>query len=508
MRAALYARFSTDYQSSTADQLRVCEEIAARQGFTIVARYNDEAISGGTADRPGYNAMLAAVRAGQFDVIVAEDASRLWRNLAEQAPRVAELLDLGLHVVTIDFDPRHEAADIIGAFTGAMNSRARREIGRRVRRTHEGKARKGQPTGGRAYGYTSTREIVPEQASIVREIFRRYAAGDSMMSIAHELNARGEPSPGADWGRKTRRRDKVWVISALHAMLKNELYIGRVIWNRSTWVRSHQDSKRRKRVLNPPDKWIVHDRPELRLIDDATWERAQRRMSERREMYKPGAGGRAQYLLSGLLRCGVCGAAYVISAHRPIRYACSTYRHGGPAGCENRLALRRDVAETMILKPVMERLLSRETIDHVVRYMREAAANEAQPTENTEIERIDRELEELQRLVERGLLSPLAVTGARRELQDRRRTLQRTAERANVQTVLFGAEKEFRETVEEMRTILTGDDVLAGREALRELLGEVPLTPEGDTLVTELYARPLALVAAGGVNWNGSGGRI
>jgi DNA invertase Pin-like site-specific DNA recombinase len=76
LRAALYTRFSTDKQASTADQVRVCERLAEREGFTVTHRFADEAISGGTADRPGYQAMLAAARRGEFDVMVAEDFKR------------------------------------------------------------------------------------------------------------------------------------------------------------------------------------------------------------------------------------------------------------------------------------------------------------------------------------------------------------------------------------------------------------------------------------------------
>jgi hypothetical protein len=65
-------------------------------------------------------------------VIVAEDTSQLWRNLAEQSPHLAELSDLGLHVVTHDLDTRHESAEIISAIGGAMASAYRKEIGRRV----------------------------------------------------------------------------------------------------------------------------------------------------------------------------------------------------------------------------------------------------------------------------------------------------------------------------------------------------------------------------------------
>jgi DNA invertase Pin-like site-specific DNA recombinase len=106
MRAALYARFSTEKQSENSidDQLRVCERLAERHGFYVVARFSDAAISGGTTNRIGYQQLLLAARRHEIDAIAAEDSSRLWRNLAEQAPRLAELSDLGVDVVTADLD--------------------------------------------------------------------------------------------------------------------------------------------------------------------------------------------------------------------------------------------------------------------------------------------------------------------------------------------------------------------------------------------------------------------
>ena len=122
MKAAIYARYSTDKQSESSidDQFRECRKLAEHHEFNVVAEFSDKAMSGGTANRPDYQNMLAAARAEQFDVIVAEDTSRLWRNLAEQAPRLAELQDLGIHIVTCDLDTRQESAGILGAINGAM----------------------------------------------------------------------------------------------------------------------------------------------------------------------------------------------------------------------------------------------------------------------------------------------------------------------------------------------------------------------------------------------------
>src|SRR5580658_5033719 len=125
LRAVLYARYSTNEQSkeSSADQFRVCERLAEYHHFTVVGRYADEAISGGTSKRDDYQKMLLAARHGEFDVVIAEDTSRIWRNLAEQSPRVAELADLGVHVVTQDLDTREESADLIGPLNGAIAQR-------------------------------------------------------------------------------------------------------------------------------------------------------------------------------------------------------------------------------------------------------------------------------------------------------------------------------------------------------------------------------------------------
>ncbi|HUI58591.1 MAG TPA: recombinase family protein, partial [Steroidobacteraceae bacterium] len=253
VRAATYARYSTALQSadSLADQERICERIAERNGFTIVARFADAAISGGTAARPQYQGLLRVARRHEIDAVIAEDSSRLWRNMAEQAPRIAELADLGIHVVTQDLDTRQETAGVLGAVLGASSEAYRREIGRRTRRGLEGRALQGRPAGGRGYGYRAsggTREIDPERAKIVKEIFRKYSRGWSPKAIAHELNFRGVPSPGSTWKREQRRKGG-WMASVIAGdprrgigILHNEMYRGRVIWNRLKWVRSAADS--------------------------------------------------------------------------------------------------------------------------------------------------------------------------------------------------------------------------------------------------------------------------
>src|SRR5579863_9558089 len=130
LRAALYARYSTDKQraESLDDQYRVCSQVAAREGFKVIGQFGDKELSGGTAERPGYQSMLDAARGGKFDVLVVEDISRLWRNRAEFGPRSAELEDLKVHMVTaVGDDTRRDGWGLTVQIKLAMAEHARRE---------------------------------------------------------------------------------------------------------------------------------------------------------------------------------------------------------------------------------------------------------------------------------------------------------------------------------------------------------------------------------------------
>jgi site-specific DNA recombinase len=242
MRAALYARYSTEMQSeaSNVDQNRQCERLAATEQLDVVARFEDKALSAGTAERPGYQAMLTAARAGQFDVIVTEDISRLWRNRAEYGPRSAELEDLGLHLLTcVGDDTRREGWGLMLGIKQAMAEQYRKEVSYRTRRGLEGRARAGKSCGSRCYGYKPTTwDIEPAEAAIVRRIIE---SKESQAVVAAQLNYEGVTAPrGGRWSQST--------IGAIRA---NPRYSGAVIWGASTYPRLAADSARRRRIRRP-----------------------------------------------------------------------------------------------------------------------------------------------------------------------------------------------------------------------------------------------------------------
>jgi site-specific DNA recombinase len=545
MKAAIYARYSTDMQSkeSIADQHRVCERLAEQHGFAVVSRFSDAAISGGTTQRPGYQDMLRAARDRAFDVIVAEDTSRLWRNLAEQSPRLAELSDLGIAVVTHDLDTRHESAEIMGAVGGAMASSYRKEIGRRVRRGLEGLARNGKSAGGRSYGYvpasksgTGQIEIDPEQAAVVRRIFEMFAIGHSPRTIAGRLNHDGVPSPGASWSRESRRK-RGWVASAIYGdtrrgtgILANPMYIGQVIWNRTRWIRSATDSSKRRQVANPSQEWISRQEERLRVVTGELWQRAKSRQSHqsaavgervKRGMSKDDArrtGAGPKFLLSSLLQCAHCGSSFAI-AGRDV-YACSGYTSSGGTLCTNDALLRRHAAETEVLAGIKRQMLSPEIIDE---FCRRARAQLRKPSltaidHQPRIDQLKGEIENIVDAIASGVLRPspaLATRLASAEAEASELEAAQVAVKApaaDVTLLLAELPGRARQAVKNLERTLAAGDVTGARQEIRDKVGIV--TVDATTREIRLFserghiAAALLRVGIAHASLFGSGGRI
>jgi site-specific DNA recombinase len=523
MKAALYARYSTDRQSeaSIEDQHRVCERIAERHGFTVVARFSDAAISGGTTLRPGYQRLLSAARRHEFDAVIAEDTSRLWRNLAEQSPRLAELCDLGVAVVTHDLDTRHESAEIMGAVGGAMAAAYRKEIGRRTRRGLEGRARAGESAGGRAYGFippalssTHRMQIDEAQAKIVRQIFEWYVAGWSPRAIAMELNRRGVASPGSSW-KRTERRTSGWMPSAVAGdplrgtgILNNETYRGRVVWNRVRWVRSAADSSKRRCVPNPPTEWVVREDESLRIIPQALWNRVKARQARRGATVgarvKIGVtrdraerrGREPKFPFSGLLRCADCGAAFVMAGKD--HYCCSSRAYGGPAACANDAYLRKSVIEPGLVTGIKRELLNPAVLTELERRVRARLKLNGARQDRTAIPKLEREVAALVEAIGSGALRSSPALAQR--LQEAEAQLERLkAEPASPEQLLPELAARCRTAIERLDVTLAKEPMRARME-LAEHVGEIRVrtTPEEIILAAQKGQAESMLIAATG----------
>jgi site-specific DNA recombinase len=387
MKAILYARVTTDAQreASLDDQLRECEELCRREGFTIVARESDYGISGESSERPAYQRLLSAVKSGGADVVVAHEQSRLWRSEAELHTQIEEFQFRGRHVVTCDgIDTRKDGFEFLLAVKGAQNKTETKRIATRVHRSLKGNVINGRSAGGRAYGYRSqpienptrkdtygrpliigaTRVIDPEQAEVVRRIFTMYADGASARTIAATLNAEGIPSPGSHWQRKTRRTDGRWLASTIagdmkrnSGILNNPLYAGLLVWNIRQMKKRPRTSKR-VAMIRPAEERLEREEPTLRIVAAELWQRVKDRQAKQAaelgprisagiRKHRPGAGRPARYMLSGLLRCSECGAGFVLS--NKTRYQCASHVNGGSAACNVSLSVPRERIERVFL---------------------------------------------------------------------------------------------------------------------------------------------------------------
>ena len=385
LRCACYTRFSTEKQTpiSNADQLRKCGEYAAARGWTILEEhhYADEAASGAGSDRDGLNYLLRAANSlpRPFDVILVDDTSRLSRNVGDAARIREQLAFIGVRIIAVSqgIDSQDEQSDVLFEVHALVDNLYIKELAKKTHRGLEGLALRGFHTGGNCYGYRNVRveggvriEVNLHEAEVVRRIFEMAASGSSLKKIARTLNFEGISPPRP----KAKRSRPTWCPSAIHAMLRRETYIGRVIWNRSKFLKS-PGSNRRVRRLRPRSEWRVADRPDLRIVSDDLWGRVKNRLMWTKSTYgqqnREGLLNRtasSKYLLSGIIKCAVCGGNLVITSGRSRRghrrYGCSQHHYRG--ACSNGLQIRKDWLEERLLAGLQDAVLQPDAIRYAV----------------------------------------------------------------------------------------------------------------------------------------------
>jgi site-specific DNA recombinase len=536
-RAALYARYSTDKQSeaSVEDQFRVCERLAAQEGFEIVARFEDRGISGGTANRPGYQSLLDAARRHEFTAVLAEDLKRLWREQAEQWRAIKELIDLRICVVTASgIDSRQQNFEIIASVVGAAAELDRKESSYRTRRGLEGRAVAGKSAGGRAYGYipasaSPSGEIAIHdmQAAIVRRIFELYADGISPRSIAGTMNVEGVPSPGTSWNRTAvgphAKRQRKWVASAINGdarrgvgILNNERYVGRIVWGRFKWRRGAADSsKRTPSLIDDRSQWVTREEPRLRIVSDELWQRVKDGQgivaASAVRVREVRAGRPTISLLSGLLVCDNCGSRFIAVDQRC--YGCASHKNGGLAACANTARVNRQRTESLILAEIETEILSDEAVAQAQKAIRDELrrAQDAIPSTApavTRLAKLDAEAGELRAMWNAGTLSPNAAQAALDTLERERVTLRANAAGRDWKTgaeiirVIPQTAELYRAAVRNLNSTLTErGERLQARALVAELLGgKVIVRQEGEAVFARLDLDTGILASRGSSN--------
>ena len=421
MKVAIYARYSSDNQrdASIADQFRMCRLHAEKQGWTIVEEYSDHAISGASLLRPGVQALISDATRGRFDLVLAEAMDRLSRDQEDIAGLFKRMSFSDVKIFTLS---EGEVSHLHVGLKGTMNALFLKDLADKTRRGQRGRVEAGKSGGGNAYGYDvvkkldgngepirGDRTINEAQAEVVRRIFRDYAAGKSAKTIAFALNKDGIPAPsGGDWGFSTINGNP----KRGNGILNNEMYVGKIVWNRQRFMKDPDTGKRQARP-NPEDEWVIQDVPELRILDDELWEAVKARQARNRlardenghtDVATVNRRRRPKYLFSGLTKCACCGGGY--SAISATLIGCSTARNKGT--CDNRVNIRRDELESRVLNALRTRLVDPALFarfcevftQEVNRLRMEGRANVA--AAEAEIRKIDRELDTLLDLILKG----------------------------------------------------------------------------------------------------------
>jgi site-specific DNA recombinase len=465
--AAIYARISTNKQSqlSPESQIRKCQEAAAARGFRVTDRhiYRDDGISGVGADRPAFQRMMAAAltRPCPFDAIFVDDTSRLSRTTEDALSIFRALSFAGIQLVAVSqsIDSMDDQADVLMTVHGLVDSLYVKELRKKVHRGLDERALRGLHTGGRCYGYTTVesdggkRVVVNDsQADVVRQIFRMSSEGCSLKSIAKKLNAQGISAPCP-------RRDRVqrgWCPTAIREMLRNQRYIGRIVWNRSRFVKVPGTNSRVARH-RPESEWRTRELPDQRIVSDELWTLVQMRQRWLNDNFTKG-GHRgllsrnvsSRFLFSGLLYCAECGSRLtVICGHGKKnyrRYGCS--RNFNRGTCSNNLRERQDRIETQLLEGLQKMVLHPDVVDYTLRRFEQDLGRHLQAARG----RLD-QIRERRRKLEselRNLTATAAQTGPSAflvgEIASRERELRDVTDQ-----LVDGGPASEQETIEELR---------------------------------------------------------
>jgi DNA invertase Pin-like site-specific DNA recombinase len=520
MRAAIYARYSSDLQrpASIEDQVRRCQAEIARRNWQEAVVFSDSEIPGTVSQgRSGYQQLRKAAKAKEFDVVVVDEFSRLSRDPEEQAGLRKRLKFWGVHLRALDgidtvASPESAASMML---VNALMSEG--ELERNAHRTHrglEGRVLAGQHAGGAVYGYRTraahadnpedppgTGRVVgyayvihEEEAATIRRVFRMYAEGMSGRQIAALLNSEGIPPPGARWRDRLGPR-RTWSHSAVMGdrrkgtgILNNEKYIGRHVWNRSHWPKDPEQDGKQVRRERPPEEWVISDVPTPRIVPQELWEAAKARQRQRsREGPQSATHWRNRRLLSGLLICAKCGGHYVLRGKNT--YCCATRQNRGAIVCDCMVTVDAAAAERAVLDELEDIFCGDGFLDRLIlrvqQRWKEARAAQAQQQTSlnalrNQLARTEKEIQNLVKAIARGrlvdeLTEEMDATEARR---DRLRQEITAAAGTDLPAALSVLPATVRRVVSDLPRMLAAGQVEQVRSALSRLVGKIEVHGE------------------------------
>lgn len=341
MKIAAYCRVSTEKEAqidSLEKQIEFFNEFTKKNGYELYKLYADEGISGKQIKhRKQFQQMMIDAKAKKFDKVVVKDVSRFARNTVDLLQSVRELKSYGVQVDFLNNGEVMEGgSEFILTILGAMAQQESANMSKRVKFGKDITAKKGRVPN-LVFGYDKipderyTLKINEEEAKIVKEIFESYVyKGIGTTKIAWNLN---------DRGIRTKKTKSKWVQTSIVRMLKNPIYTGRVT-NKKSEVTDFITGTRKEL---PEEEWIIVERPEMRIISDELFNRAQELLEQRSNEFKlNNKREKTEYVFSTLIYCKHCGYSfrrikrkYTADGPEYIRWVCSGRNSMGVNHCPN-----------------------------------------------------------------------------------------------------------------------------------------------------------------------------
>lgn len=318
--AAAYVRVSTDDQMelSPDSQMEKIREYAAKNGLLLLSEYifHDDGISGRAAEkRPGFQQMIATAKdpSHPFDTIIVWKFSRFARN-QEESIFYKSILRSKCKVDVVSVSEPLIAGpfgSLIERIIEWMDEFYSVRLAEEVKRSMTVNAKNGTLQATPSFGYrVENRQlvIVPEEAEIIREIFRRFISGDAMFRIAKDLSARGVRT----------HRGNPFENRTIDYILNNPVYLGKLRWTPTG--RTRRNFKNEDSIISA----ALHEP----IIDAETWDAAQARCAELKKSYKRYGkpSSERKHWLCGVVRCSACGATLIWA--NPHFMKCNNYAHG------------------------------------------------------------------------------------------------------------------------------------------------------------------------------------
>ena len=417
---AAYARVSTDSEEQEDSFERQVDHytkfIASQPNWKYVGIYADEGITGTRADiRPEFNRMIEDCRRGKIKRIICKSISRFARNTVDSLNYIRELKEIGVGVYfeTHNINTLEPGGEILITILSALAEQESRNISKNVRWAYEKKFQNGEVVFNyqQFLGYTKNEDdeyvIVPEEAEIVRRIYREYLVGKTASQIAKEFTTEGIMTPSTKpkvlkgkSHRKTPIGEKPprWYAKTILNILTNEKYTGNAIVGK-TWK---PDVLSKKRQINEGQQYkgyVENSHPAI--IDMTTFELVQAEMGRRNQLRSdtPSNQGRysSKYPLSKKLICGECGMPFRRHAHvskgETIRtWVCVKHKKEGNEACTMRY-VREDAVEAAFLAALGELV---GDVDRVKSILKANIAESLDDTTAQKMQRVMIEIDEAQ----------------------------------------------------------------------------------------------------------------